>query len=55
MDNLNGLYAHRLHISDSFNSALTDYKGYKGVLPCEGYDYEEDPVNLLECPFSMEE
>ena len=24
---------------------------YKGVLHCEGYDYEEDPENLLECPF----
>ena len=48
MDNLNELHAHKSHISNSFNSALTDYKG---VLPCEAYDYEEDSVNLLECPF----
>ena len=24
---------------------------YKGVLPCEGYDYEEVPENLIEGPF----
>ena len=46
--NSNGLYAYKSHISDSFKGTLTDYKG---VLHCEGYDYEEDPENLLECPF----
>ena len=46
--NSNGLYAHKSHISNNFKSTLT---GYKGVLQCEGYDYEEDPMNLLEGPF----
>ena len=44
----NGLYAHRSLISNNFKSKLSDYKG---VLHCEGYDYEEDPENLLEGPF----
>ena len=43
----NGLYAHKSHISNNFRSTLTDYKG---VLHCEGYDYEEDQENLLEGP-----
>ena len=46
--NSNGLYAHKSHISNNFKSTLSDYKG---VLHCEGYDYEEDPENLLEGPF----
>ena len=46
--NSNGLYAHKSHISNEFKSTLSDYKG---VLHCEGYDYEEDPENLLEGPF----
>ena len=46
--NLNGLYAHKSHISNNFKNTLTDYMG---VLHCEGYDYEEDPENLLEGPF----
>ena len=44
----NGLYAHKSHISNNFKSTLTDYKR---VSHCEGYDYEEDPKNLLEGPF----
>ena len=44
----NGLYAHKSHISNNFKSTLSDYKG---VLHCEGYDYEEDPENLVEDPF----
>ena len=44
----NGLYAHKSHISNNFKSTLSDYKG---VLHCEGYDYEEDPENLVEGPF----
>ena len=43
--NSNGLYAHKSHISNNFESTLTDYKG---VLHCEGYDYEEVPQNILE-------
>ena len=44
----NGLYAHKSHISNNFKCTLSDYKG---VLHCEGYDYEEDPEKLLEGPF----
>ena len=46
--NSNGLYAHKSHKSNRFKSTLSDYKG---VLHCEGYDYEEDPENFLEGPF----
>ena len=46
--NSNGLYAHKSHISNNFKKTLSDYKG---VLHCEGYDYEKDPENLLEGPF----
>ena len=46
--NSNELYAHKSHFSNIFKSILTDYKG---VLRCEGYDYEEDPDNLLKGPF----
>ena len=46
--NLNGLYAHKSHISNNFESTLTDYKG---VLHCEGYDYEKNPENLRKSPF----
>ena len=46
--NSNGLYSHKSHFSNNFKSTLTDYKG---VLHCEGYDYEEDPEKLLEGPF----
>ena len=46
--NSNGLYAHKSHISNNFKSTLSDYKG---VLHCEGYDYEDDPENLVERPF----
>ena len=46
--NPNGLYAHKSHISNIFKSTLSDYKG---VLHCEGYNYEEDPENRLEGPF----
>ena len=44
----NGPYAHKFHISNSFKSTLSDYKG---VVHSEGYDYEEDPENLHEGPF----
>ena len=46
--NSNGFYAHKSHISNNFKSTLSDYKG---VLHCEGYDYEEDPENFVEGPF----
>ena len=42
------IYAQKSHISNNFKSTLTDYKG---ILHCEGCDYEEDPENLLKGPF----
>ena len=47
--NSNGLYAHKSHISNNFKNTLSDYMG---VLHCEGFDYGEDPENLVEGPFS---
>ena len=49
--NLNGLYAHKSYISNNFKAAISEYKG---VLHCEGYDYEQDPkdiTNTLPDPF----
>ena len=46
--NSNRLYAHNSHISNNFKSTLSDHKG---VLHCEGYEYEEDPETLFEDPF----
>ena len=46
--NSKGLYVHKSHISNNLKSTLSDYKG---VLHCEGYDYEEDSENLVEGPF----
>ena len=43
--NSNGLYAHKSHISNNFEGAISDYKG---VLHCEGYDYEEFPNEIME-------
>ena len=38
--NSNGLYARKSYISKNFKGAISEYKG---VLHCEGYDYEELP------------
>ena len=49
--NSNGLYAHKSYISNNFKAAISEYKG---VLHCEGYDYEQDPEdfsNPLHDPF----
>ena len=49
--NSNGLYAHKSYISNNFEAAISEYKG---VLHCEGYDYEQDPEainNTLPDPF----
>ena len=49
--NSNRLYAHKNCISNNFKGAITEYKG---VLHCEGYDYEqdnEDITNPLPHPF----
>ena len=53
--NSNGLYAHMSYISSNFEAAISEYKG---VLHCEGYDYEQDPEdisNLLPDPFFYKE
>ena len=47
--NSNGLYAHKSYISYNFKGAFSEYKG---VLHCEGYDYEEFPDEILEAPLS---
>ena len=42
----NGLYAHKScnsSISNNFKEAIT---AYKGVLHCEGYDYEQDTEDI---------
>ena len=47
--NFKGLYAHKSHISNTFKGAISEYKG---VLHCEGYDYEEFPDEIMEAPLS---
>ncbi len=44
--NSNGLYAHRFN---NFKGAISEYKG---VLHCEGGNYEELPDEILEAPLS---
>ena len=49
--NSNGLYAPKCYIPNNFKAAISEYKG---VLHCEGYDYEqdhEDVSNPLLDPF----
>ena len=49
--NSKGLYAHKSYISNNFTAAISEYKG---VLHCEGFDYEQDPEynnNPLTDPF----
>ena len=41
--NSNGLSAHKSHISNNFKAVISEYKG---VVHCEGYDYEQDPENI---------
>ena len=41
--NSTGLYAHKSYISNNFKAAISEYKG---VLQCEGYDYEQDPEDI---------
>ena len=47
--NTNGLYAHKSYISNNFKRATSEYKG---VLHCEGYDYEEFPDEIMEARLS---
>ena len=44
-----GLHAHKFYISNNFKGAICEYKG---VLHCEGYDYEEFPDEHMEAPLS---
>ena len=46
--NSNGLYAHKSYISNNFKGAISEYKG---VLHCEGYDYEEFPDEIMRSAF----
>ena len=41
--NSNGIYAHKSYVSKNFKAAISEYKG---VLYCEGYDYEQDPDDI---------
>ena len=47
--NSNELYAHKSYFSNNFTGAISEYKG---VLHCEGYDYEEFPDEIFEAPLS---
>ena len=47
--NSNGLYAHTCYFSDNFTGAISEYKG---VLHCEGCDYEELLDEIMEAPLS---
>ena len=47
--NSNGMYAHKSYISNNFKGAISEYKG---VLHCEGYDYEDFPDEFMEAPWS---
>ena len=47
--NTNGLYAHNFYLSNNFKGAISEYKG---VLHCEGYDYQEFPDEIMEAPLS---
>ena len=41
--NSNGLYTHKSYISNNFKAVISEYKG---ILHCEGYDYEQDPQDI---------
>ena len=45
--NSNGLYAHKSYISNNFKGAIPEYKG---VLHCEGYDFEANPEDAMDNP-----
>ena len=38
-----------LFLASNFKGAISEYKG---VLHCEGYDYEEFPDEIMEAPLS---
>ena len=41
--NSNGLNAHKTYLSNNFEAAISEDKG---VLLCEGYDFEQDPEDM---------
>ena len=43
------MYAHKSYISNNFKGAISEYKG---VLHCEGYDYENISDEIMEAPLS---
>ena len=43
--NSNGLYAHKSYIYNNFKGAISEYKG---VLHCEGYDFEANPEDAMD-------
>ena len=43
------MYAHKSYISNNFKGAISEYKG---VLHCEGYDYEEFLDEIMEAPLA---
>ena len=45
----NGLYAHKSYLFKNFKGAISEQDG---VLHCEGYDYHDFPVELIEPPLS---
>ena len=45
----NALYAHKSYIFNNFKGAIFEYKG---VLHCEGYDYEKLTDEFMEAPLS---
>ena len=47
--NLHGLFAHRSYFSNNFKRAISEYKG---VLQCDGYDYDEFLDDNLEAPLT---
>ena len=47
--NSNGLYAHKSYICNNFRGAIFEDKG---VLHCEGYDYDEFLDEIMEAPLS---
>ena len=45
----NGLFANKSYISNNLKEAISECKG---VLHCEGYDYEEFSDEIMEAPLS---
>ena len=41
------MYSHKSYVSNNFKGAISEYKG---VLHCEGYDYEEFPDEIMDAP-----